>query len=168
MAVIANGIGTIFGVISLAPSGAAWRIGAVITGIGLHVIISRIELAYIQWRYLLSWFIVPLIGAVVLDIGTSIQGFLWTVQTLFPALFATNLPADVWLWGPLFQSLAAQTGGLVRELAGERVDWRMLEAPTWAGRAWVILLVISSVSIGSERLLHWSYRNFREVWELRR
>ena len=167
LAVIANGLGTIMGVVSLAPRGAAWLVGAVVIGIGLHIIISRIEVAYMQWRYIRSWFVVPLIGAILLDVGTSVQGFLWLSGMVVPALFADGLPRDIWQWGILFQTNSANVVGFVYELAGEQVDWSMLQPPVWAGRARTILILISGISVGSERLFRWSYHRFWEACQQR-
>jgi hypothetical protein len=165
VAVLLNGLGTILGVVSLMPAGVAWLVAGAVVGLVLHVIISRIEIAYMQWQYLFSGFLVPLLGAMILDIGTSVQGFLWLSRTLFPSLFAHGLPSDIWNWGPLFQYHWDQGSGLLRTLANEQVDWNALVAPLWAGQAWVILLVISALALGSERMLRWSFGRFYQVWK---
>lgn len=163
LVVVANGLGTVFGVISLMPIGLGWLIAGVVIGLALHVLISRIEIAYLSWRYLFTWFALPLLAAMLLDVGTSIQGLLWIARSVAPRVFADGMPSNVWEWGELVGSSMVRLVMWGRTLAGEQVDWASAQLPRWSAKAWAIILLMSAVALGSERLLRWSYRRFREI-----
>lgn len=100
LVVVLNAVFTIAGVTSWMSARVdghtGWTLGLVL-GVILHLIISRIELAYLTLSRLVSWGIVVLVPAMVLDGGTTAQGFRALLAQFLPDL-VTGVPDDVLAW----------------------------------------------------------------------
>ena len=81
---LANGLATCLSIQGAFPPAAA--LGGFVLGGAIHYVISRIEMGYMSWRRLCSWYAPVIVGAVLIDAGTTSDGV---------RIIATTVNADV-------------------------------------------------------------------------
>lgn len=158
-----NGLFTVVGVVTVVPKGPIWLALGVILGVGLHLLISRIEIAFLNWRRVMSFYLVVIVGAVTVDVGTTHQGLLTLVGTFFPSLLG-GAPMSTLEHLNLVRVVYLHLTTNPNNLAGVA---QLPAIPGWWFMSLVFLGLSALMALGSERLMRRFYRGMQETWQLR-
>jgi hypothetical protein len=138
---LSNAIFTVLGV--TAPIGLTLVTG--VLGFAFHLLLSRAEL-YLWHRWRDPWYLLILLGCVLIDVGTTLAGLIPIAATWLPVLVGTA-PQNVGDWATIGTALLANT-----------------PVPSWWPNAGSLLAIALAFALGSERLLQKFYRGMRETW----
>ncbi len=138
---LSNAVFTVLGV--TAPVGLNLVTGVI--GFGFHVLLSRAEL-YLWHRWRDPWYLLILVGCVLIDVGTTLVGLLPIASKWLPGL-VSGTPQDVFAWVQILGALLTDT-----------------DVPVWWPNAVALLLIALAFALGSERLLRKFYTGMRETW----
>ncbi len=141
---LSNAVFTILGV--TAPVGLNPL--TVLLGFAFHVLLSRAEL-HLWYRWRDPWYLLLLVGCVLIDVGTTLVGLRPIAAKWLPVLVGTS-PENVLDWGQILIALVTNTA-----------------APVWWPNALTLLLIAFAFALGSERLLRKFYRGMVETWQER-
>lgn len=141
---LSNAIFTVLGV--TAPVGLTPLTG--LLGFVFHLLLSRAELSlWHRWRD--PWYLLLLVGCVLVDAGTTLVGLLPLATKWFPMLVGKT-PQNVLDWGQILAALVSNT-----------------TVPAWWPNALLLLAITFAFALGSERLLRKFYRGMIETWQER-
>ncbi|WP_141509158.1 hypothetical protein [Candidatus Chloroploca asiatica] len=141
---LSNASFTVLGV--TAPVGLTPLTG--LLGFLFHVLLSRAELSlWYRWRD--PWYLLLLVGCVLVDAGTTLVGLLPLAATWLPGLVGTT-PQNVLDWGHLVTALGGTTS-----------------VPAWWPNALLLVAMSFAFALGSERLLRRFSRGMVETWQER-
>lgn len=153
-----NGVFTVIGVASLFPEGI-WRSVGALIGLGLHLLISRIEFAYLTRRRIFSPYILVIIAAISVDVSTSHQGLMLVINRFFPSILG-EMPLST------FKQVQTLTAIFWAQLWQQPQDSN-LPAVTWP--LWWVLSVVFGIlatvmALGSERAMRYFRKGMMETW----
>jgi hypothetical protein len=141
---LSNAIFTVLGVtasVGLTPLSA-------LLGFAFHLLLSRAEL-YLWHRWRDPWYLLVLVGCVLIDAGTTLIGLLPLAARWLPGLVGST-PLSVVDWGQLAVALTMGT-----------------QLPPWWPHAVILLVIAFGFALGSERLLRKFHRGMVETWQER-
>jgi hypothetical protein len=141
---LSNASFTVLGV--TAPVGLTPLTG--LLGFLFHLLLSRAEL-YLWYRWRDPWYLLLLVGCVLLDTGTTLVGLIPVATRWFPLLVGST-PPNVLDWSELLAVLMGTTA-----------------LPAWWLNALALLVIAVAFALGSERLMRRFYRGMVETWQER-
>lgn len=139
---LSNAIFTVLGVtapVGLTPLSA-------LLGFAFHLLLSRAEL-YLWHRWRDPWYLLVLVGCVLIDAGTTLIGLLPLAARWLPGLVG-GTPLSVLDWDQLVVALVMGT-----------------QLPSWWPNAVILLVIAFGFALGSERLLRKFHRGMVETWQ---
>jgi hypothetical protein len=141
---LVNALFTILGITTV----IGFTPGTALLGLGIHLGLSRAEI-HLWYRWHDPWYVLTLVGCVLVDIGTTLVGLVALLAARAPELLGAT-PVNVLQWGTLIRTA----------IVGEPV-------PSWTLNAVIILLVATGLALGSERLLRRFWAGLVETWRER-
>lgn len=141
---LSNAIFTVLGI--TAPVGLNLLTG--LLGFVFHLLLARAELhLWHRWRD--PWYLLLLLGCVLVDAGTTLVGLLPIAAKWLPILVGRP-PRNVLDWGQILSALVKNT-----------------VVPAWWPNAALLVVIAFAFALGSERLLRKFYRGMVETWQER-
>jgi len=154
--VLLNAAATIYTCTQATP----YRLAGFIVGIPLHIGITRVEL-YMWRRWKEPEYLIGLVSACALDIGSTLYAINRFSRTVFPWL-ANDAPEDLRDWGTIFRALWAQA---TANRQAVDFDPQALPAiPGWWLNVLVMTVLSVVIAIFSERLMKKYWRGFKATW----